>query len=104
MKIYWTIKSVPEFSGMSSKQIKEIWMPYWKTYRYWQQWVMLVLSLTSIIFPLYLFMSEAFSNNSIYLQIVAFLVPGLVWLFWGHYSIVLGMPYIRNVLNESKST
>jgi len=40
MKIYWSLKSVPELSGMSKKERKVIWRRcYLKTFRNWQTWV-----------------------------------------------------------------
>jgi len=103
MKIYWTIKSVPEFSGMSKKQINEIWIPcYWKTYKHWQQWFMMSISILSIVAPVYLLATGSLLHVNTLSFILIIVVPALVWFLWGHYSIVLGLPYIRDSVSDKE--
>ena len=46
MKIYWSLKSVPELAGMSKKERKVIWRRcYLKTFRNWQTWLAIVACL-----------------------------------------------------------
>jgi hypothetical protein len=38
--IYWTLKSIPELSQLSSKERRLTWrQAYPRTYRHWQTWV-----------------------------------------------------------------
>ena len=43
MQIYWTLKSIPELSGLPSEERMRVWRAaYWKTKRHWQFWAGLV--------------------------------------------------------------
>ncbi len=40
MKVYWSLKSIPEISQLSSKERLAAWRRvYWITYRHWPTWV-----------------------------------------------------------------
>src|SRR5215475_3779534 len=43
MRIYWSLKSVPELSDLPSEERRRVWRAaYWKTARHWQFWAGLV--------------------------------------------------------------
>lgn len=40
MKIYWTLKQIPELSGLSSKERGKRWRKaYKKSFRHWETWL-----------------------------------------------------------------
>ncbi|MBK0167488.1 hypothetical protein [Klebsiella sp. S69] len=44
MKIYWTLKSIPELSQLPLKERGKRWRcAYWRTFRHWETWGALVL-------------------------------------------------------------
>jgi hypothetical protein len=44
MNIYWTLKSVPELSGLPSRERGRVWRAVsLKTFRHWEVWVALVV-------------------------------------------------------------
>ena len=39
MQIYWSIKSVPELTGLPSAERHRVWRAgFWKAHRHWQVW------------------------------------------------------------------
>jgi hypothetical protein len=39
MQFYWSLKSIPELSGLPPRERRRIWRAaYWKTFRHWQIW------------------------------------------------------------------
>jgi len=43
MQIYWTLKSIPELSGLPSGERGRVWRTaYWKIIRHWQYWASLL--------------------------------------------------------------
>ena len=43
MQIYWTLRSIPELSGLPSDERRRVWWDaYRKTTRHWQYWAGLV--------------------------------------------------------------
>ena len=42
MRIYWTIKSIPELAGLPPDQQRRLWREgYWQAFRHWSMWVSL---------------------------------------------------------------
>jgi hypothetical protein len=40
MQFYWSLKSIPELSGLSPSERKRAWRAaYWRSYLHWQTWV-----------------------------------------------------------------
>lgn len=100
MKIYWFIKSIPEYHGIDPALIKKTWMPcYWKTYRHWQQWLMMALTLGATGYLL-THANELFNPP----QIVGFVLVCTFWLAWNQLSISLDRPYIRDALRDEGRT
>ena len=109
MKIYWTIRSIPEFQGIDKDKVKQIWMPcYWKTYRHWQQRLMAALSIGSllvfVLWPdkVYLFLTGGGDSINVGIFFLLFAaVLGLIWLVWSQISIKLARPYIVEILRNT---
>ncbi len=98
MKIYWTIRSIPEFKGVSKDEIRKLWtQSYLKTYYHWQQWV-----ITSIIiaFSIYIVSNNVPTNAYI---ILLGALGIIIILVWSQISIVFARPYIREAINKSKN-
>src|SRR5262245_54773623 len=69
MQIYWTLKSIPELSGLPSEEIWRVWRAaYWKTTRHWQFWV-------SLVGLAYAYTSESTSTIVLAVTSVGSLVP-----------------------------
>ncbi|MDP9651558.1 hypothetical protein J2793_007033 [Paraburkholderia caledonica] len=50
MKIYWSLKSIPEFPQLSAKERRAAWRRvYWATYRHWLTWVGLLIHLGCVL-------------------------------------------------------
>ncbi len=95
MKIYWTLKSIPELEGVSKSTIRKIWIrAYWKTYYHWQQWIM---SSTIIIYSIYVTSEHAQTNTFIALIGVLGII---ILLMWFQVSIALARPYIKQYINK----
>jgi hypothetical protein len=99
MKIYWSIKSIPEFEGMSKSAIRKLWIQsHCKPYYHWQQWV-----ISSIIITYSMFMvSEKVPTNATIILLVV--LGAIIFLVWSQISIILARPYIKQTINDSKIT
>jgi len=100
MKIYWYIKSIPEYKDADNALIKKTWMPsYWKTYRCWQQWVMALISISSFVYLL------AHPREPIWpFQIIGITLVCVIWITWSQVSIALTRRYLRELLNDEHNT
>jgi hypothetical protein len=90
MQIYWTLKSIPELSGLPLKERMRVWRAaHWKITRHWQYWASLVgIGLGVEI------------GQHIYARLGSF-IGGVVGVFiFSQVSIHLVRPYIRDLLSD----
>ena len=94
MQIYWTLKSIPELSGLPSEEIWRVWRAaYWKTTRHWQFWV----SLVGIGLRVHI-------GEHIYDRIGGY-IGGVVGAFiFSQVQIHLARPYIRALLSPEHAS
>lgn len=94
MKIYWTLKSIPEYRNADKTLIRRTWMPsYWKTFKHWQQWVM-----TAAVISYLLYFFSIPTNVSWTVEITIGLTLALILAAWSQISIAFARPYLRELL------
>jgi FtsH-binding integral membrane protein len=96
LKIYWTLKSIPEYEDEDKSAIKQTLMPgYRKTYRHWQQWLVSIASVSYIIG----FLVVPLDTDWL-LQSAMSVILLLVLFVWSQVSIRLARPYIQEELRK----
>ncbi len=96
MKIYWTLKSIPEFEGMSRSAIRKIWLrSYWKTYYHWQQWL-----ISSVIIIYSIFVASDYGRATTHIFLMGALGVIIFWL-WFQISVAIARPYIKEQIDKS---
>ncbi len=106
MKIYWTLKSIPELAEMSKKDRKKVWRRcYWKVFRHWQTWFALATCgvCTALGVALGRFCGELTGN--FIRELIAATVGGAVGggiggSVFAQVAIAMGRRHIREYLNS----
>jgi len=94
MRIYWSLKSIPELSDLPSEERRRVWRAaYWKTARHWQFWAGLVgIGLFTLI-------GNALIGHP---PIGGAIGAGVGGFIYGGLMSHLARPYIRAVLSEKE--
>jgi hypothetical protein len=97
MQFYWSLKNIPELSGLSSQDRGRVWRTaHWKIYRHWQVWLALVgLGLCTFIGSM---LGRQIDHQTIGSAIGA--VVGAT--IYGQVATRLARPYLRAVVADDK--
>jgi hypothetical protein len=98
MQIYWSLKSIPELSGLPRAERGRRWRAaYRKTFRHWQTWVsLLALGLCSVLGE-YL---GSLTGSQFIGSVVGAGVGGLIY---GQVATELARPYLRSLSSVQHS-
>jgi hypothetical protein len=95
MQLYWTLKSIPELSGLSLGEGGRVWRSaYWKTYRHWQAWLALAG------FGLCVFVANILGGLIGYPTLGGLLGVGVGGFVCGQVIVRLARPYLRDSLSQ----
>ena len=106
MRIYWSLKSIPELSGLPPLARARAWFCcVHKTYRHWQTWLGFVSFLAAsfvliLVLPVLVFRFRLSFAFAIVIMVVI-LAPILTW--FGHVQSKMIRPYLREYF-QSQST
>lgn len=103
MKIYWTLKSIPELQRFGWRERGRISRrAYLKTFRHWQTWAGLgIIGLCAAIsseFP------NPFSDGVSTSSLVGFFIYMLGFVIYSLIVEMMALPYIRQIVSESRGT
>ncbi len=95
MQIYWTLKSIPELSGLPRAARGRAWRAVsWKTFRHWQTWVSLAgLALCSGIG---VYLASLIDPSTTSLIIGGVIASGPAGFVYGQVVTAMARPYLRS--------
>jgi hypothetical protein len=81
MKLYWSIKSIPEVADMPNEKQKEVWGKFFpKSWRYWQTWVALLVLYTCVALGQVIGMRFSSIHWRILCTVIGCFIGGVVWI------------------------
>ncbi len=107
MRIYWTMKSVPELAPLSKEQRKSVWhATRWKAFRHWQFWVASAAFIVWFLI-IFAFLDLILIRDGTVVRIGRFFFGGIAVgigaLILNHMAIELKRPYMRRLLQSQGS-
>jgi hypothetical protein len=104
MQIYWSLKSIPELSGLPSEERRRLWhAALWKTTRHWQVWAatFVILFITAMAQTmaqkLLIGMGYRFGQG------IGYAIGGGVgWAIYWQVLSHFARPYLRELLSEKE--
>ena len=97
MRIYWTLKSIPELAPLPAKERGRVWRAaYWRTFKDWRGWA--AAAVVGVCAGLGSAIGAAYGHQMLYGVIGAGIGGAISGQIWTH----LAIPHLRELLGVNR--